>query len=121
MSENTVHTNIEVLKEKTNKPVHYEYKAVNGKMKTVMGVRKSKKGGSAYSNAFLDLVYLAGRMDPFWMDKLVKDKDFPLFLQQMREAYEKSGIIREGWSPDKIKELEEYASQKISEEATKHD
>lgn len=112
MSEIVSSSDISFVKGKERKPIHYELKSINGKTRQVLSIRRSKKGGSHYSKAFLDLIYLAGKLDQFWLDKLVLDKEFPLFLEQMREAYERSGIIRDGWSPEQIKELEEYAKKK---------
>lgn len=112
MSDIIIDTNVGFVKGKTKKPIQYEFKTINGKTKEILSIRRSKKSGSHYSNAFLDLVYLAGKLDPYWMDKLVMDKDFPLFLEQMRISYEKSTVFREGWSPETIKELEEYAKSK---------
>lgn len=115
MSEIVSDSTISFVKGKTKKPIHYEFKSVNGKTREVLSIRRSKKGGSHYSDAFLDLIYLAGTIDPFWLDKLVLDKDFPLFLEQMRESYERTGFIKDGWSPEQIKKLEEYAKKKQEE------
>jgi len=79
--------------------------------------KTGKKGGSTYSNALLDLIYLVGKFDPYFWDKLVADKDFPKMVQQMQEAYARKST-EPGWSPDRVKELEDHR-KKLEEKEKK--
>lgn len=97
--------------------IKYDFK-VSGANKNISMQRRSKKGGSTYSNALLDLIYMIGKIDPYFWDKLVKDKQFPEMVSQMQEAYSRQSM-EPGWSPEQVKQLEEYAEKRKSEENDK--
>lgn len=107
--DNKVDTLIEVVSGKKSRHFNYEYRVINGTERKVLSVRHSKKGGATFGKALYDLVYLAGKIDPYWMDKLVNDKDFPIVLEIMQEAYKKNKFS--GWSPETVKELKEYKKE----------
>jgi len=110
MTDDILNVNMTYVHGKKKLPVLYEHRRVKGKERQTLNVRMSKKGGSSYSNMFLDLVYLVGKIDPDWMDKLVNDKEFFVFLEQMNNAYVNSNkhLFHEGWSNETVKELLTY-------------
>lgn len=109
MSKYEVDTNISVVSGKKSRHFTYEYKVHSGKERSIIGVRHSKKGGATFSKAFYDLIYLIGKIDPYWMDKLVNDKEFPIVLKMMQEAYNRNKLT--GWSKETVQELKEYKKE----------
>lgn len=100
---------INAISGKKSRHFNYEYKIKDGKDKYIIGIRHSKKGGSTLSRALYDLIFLAGKIDEYWLERLVNDKDFPIILKAMQDAYNKRNPI--GWSPDVIKELKDYQKE----------
>lgn len=107
MDNNVLDSDIRLVNGKNTRHLEYELKVRNKTNNNIVSVRKSKKGGSTYSNALLDLIYMIGKFDPYFWDKLVADKDFPKMVNQMQEAYSRKNM-EIGWSPEQVKELEEY-------------
>lgn len=109
MGKYEVETVMSAVSGKKSRHFNYEYKVLGKKERNIISVRHSKKGGATFSKALYDLVYLAGKIDPYWMDKLVQDKEFPIVLEMMQEAYKKNKFI--GWSPETVKELKKHAKE----------
>ena len=107
MDNNVLNSDIRLVGGKNSRHLEYELKVRNKTNDNIVTVRKSKKGGSTYSNALLDLIYMIGKFDPYFWDKLVADKDFPKMIEQMQDAYARKANGG-GWSPEQVKELEEY-------------
>ncbi len=109
MNKYQVDTAIEAVSGKKSRHFNYEYRVHKGIEMSTITVRHSKKGGATFSKALYDLIYLAGKIDPYWMDKLVNDKEFPIILKTMQEAYEKNKLS--GWSPKIVQDLKEYKKE----------
>lgn len=109
MSKYEVDTDISVVSGKKSRHFTYEYKVHSGKERSIIGVRHSKKGGATFSKALYDLIYLIGKIDPYFMDKLVNDKEFPIVLKIMQDAYNKNKLT--GWSPSVVSDLKQYEKE----------
>ena len=100
--------------EKKNRHFHYEMKLLNNKNKTVVHVRKSKKGGASIAKLIDDALYLF--INGAWnVDELARENNIEKVIEVQEKYYNESikiyGFPLAGWSPEMVQKVREYVKE----------